>query len=121
MSGSVRSLTASAGSRALVVPEHVDTVLASGLRVLAIRRPGAALVEIRLRIPFAGVDLARAWLLARTLFSGAARRPAQEFAETVRRVGGRVELVGVIGRPNPQERGEDDPLRPRHVDDGIIW
>jgi zinc protease len=88
MSGSVRSLTASAGSRALVVPEHVDTVLASGLRVLAIRRPGAALVEIRLRIPFAGVDLARAWLLARTLFSGAARRPAQEFAETVRRVGG---------------------------------
>jgi hypothetical protein len=34
---------------------------------------------------------------------------------TLWRVGGRVELLGVIGRPKPRVRGEDDPLTPRRA------
>jgi len=41
--------------------------------------------------------------------------------ETLRRVGGRVELLGIIGRPKPPQRGDHDPLQPRQVEDGIVW
>jgi hypothetical protein len=43
------------------------------------------------------------------------------WVETLRRVSGRVQLLGVIGRPKPPERGEDDPLRPRRNNGGVIW
>lgn len=52
-----------------------ERVLASGLRVVAIRRPTVPLVEVRLRIPFFSAKpahLARSALLARTLLTGTA-------------------------------------------------
>lgn len=41
--------------------------------------------------------------------------------ETLRRHGARVQLIGVIGRPAPAPRRDDDPLTPRHTDGGIVW
>jgi predicted Zn-dependent peptidase len=55
----------------------VDTVLDNGLRLIAVRAPAVPLVEMRLRIPFAGTDrlhAARAEVLAATLLTGTARR-----------------------------------------------
>jgi predicted Zn-dependent peptidase len=91
-------------NQAFVVPEHVEAVLASGLRVLAIRRRGEPLVEIRLWIPFAGVELAQGWLLARTMFRGTSKRSAREIAEAVRGIGGSLgadadaDRLRVVGR-----------------------
>ncbi|MER7117311.1 pitrilysin family protein [Saccharomonospora azurea] len=56
---------------------HVDTVLSNGLRVLAVHKPTVPMVELRLRIPFAGDDAmhaATAEVLAETLLTGTRRR-----------------------------------------------
>jgi predicted Zn-dependent peptidase len=69
----------------------VDTVLDSGLRVIAVRRPGVPLVELRLRVPLAGTHrthAARAELLATTLLAGTARRSRAELDMDLARVGG---------------------------------
>jgi predicted Zn-dependent peptidase len=55
----------------------VDTVLSNGLRVIVVQQQAVPMVELRLRIPFAGTDLmhaARAEVLASTLLTGTARR-----------------------------------------------
>ncbi|MGQ0837677.1 M16 family metallopeptidase [Actinokineospora sp.] len=55
----------------------VDTVLPNGLRVVVVRQPTVPMVELRLRIPFAGDDpahAARAEVLAATILTGTARR-----------------------------------------------
>jgi predicted Zn-dependent peptidase len=55
----------------------VDTVLPNGLRVLAVRRVTVPMVEMRMRIPFAGTDSlhpATSELLAETVLTGTARR-----------------------------------------------
>ena len=55
----------------------VDTVLSNGLRLIAVREAAVPLIEMRLRIPFAGADrmhAARAEVLAATLLSGTERR-----------------------------------------------
>jgi zinc protease len=55
----------------------VDTVLPNGLRVIVVHVPTVPMVELRLRIPFAGTDplhAARAEVLAATLLTGTARR-----------------------------------------------
>jgi zinc protease len=55
----------------------VDTVLPNGLRVVAVHVPTVPMVELRLRIPFAGTDpmhAARAEVLAATLLTGTQRR-----------------------------------------------
>ena len=39
--------------RAVPAPDEVDTVLGSGLRVIAVRRAEVPMVELRLRVPFA--------------------------------------------------------------------
>ncbi|MFL6144929.1 MAG: M16 family metallopeptidase [Labedaea sp.] len=55
----------------------VDTVLPNGLRVIVVRQPAVPLVELRLRIPFAGTDPlhpATAEVLAATVLTGDARR-----------------------------------------------
>ncbi|HEU5471139.1 MAG TPA: pitrilysin family protein [Actinophytocola sp.] len=55
----------------------VDTVLSNGLRVIVVHQPTVPMVELRLRIPFAGTDplhSARAEVLAATLLTGTARR-----------------------------------------------
>lgn len=56
---------------------HVDTTLGNGLRVLAVRKANVPLVDLRLRIPFAGDDElhpATAEVLAETVLTGTARR-----------------------------------------------
>jgi zinc protease len=63
--------------RAGRAPSHVDTVLDNGLRVVAVRRPGVPMVEMRLQVPLAGTHrthTARAELLAATLLAGTQRR-----------------------------------------------
>ncbi|HEY0638145.1 MAG TPA: pitrilysin family protein [Pseudonocardiaceae bacterium] len=58
-------------------PAHVDTVLDNGLRVVAVRKPGVPMVELRLRVPFSGshrTHPARSELMAATLLAGTARR-----------------------------------------------
>ncbi|WP_435156227.1 M16 family metallopeptidase [Amycolatopsis sacchari] len=63
--------------RAAADLSHVDTTLANGLRVLVVRKANVPLVELRLRIPFAGEDAlhaATAEVLAETMLAGTARR-----------------------------------------------
>ncbi|KAA9155023.1 insulinase family protein [Amycolatopsis acidicola] len=63
--------------RAAADLSHVDTTLANGLRVLAVRKANVPLVELRLRIPFAGgeqLHAATAEVLAETMLTGTARR-----------------------------------------------
>ena len=62
-----RPLPALGSTRLASAPPAVDTVLASGLRVIAVRRPAVPMVELRLEIPFGGTHRthpARAELLA---------------------------------------------------------
>jgi zinc protease len=86
----VPSLSAPRTSR---LPSVADRTLASGLRVLAVRRAGVPLVELRLRIPFAGKGddyVARAQLLGDTLLSGTDRRSASQIAVDLQALGGQL-------------------------------
>ena len=72
-----RPLPALGATREVPLPDVVDTVLPNGLRVLAAHRPGIPMVELRLRVPFAGdapEHSAVAELLAETLLTGTATR-----------------------------------------------
>lgn len=72
-------------------PSVVDTVLDSGLRVIAVRRPAVPMVELRLEIPFGGSDrmhAARAELLAATLLLGTPRRDRFAVDRALAAVGG---------------------------------
>ena len=82
---------------AVPAPEEVDTVLASGLRVIAVRRAAVPMVELRLRVPFAdderpagpvGAHSAQAELLAVTALSGTARRSRVSLDDDLAGVGG---------------------------------
>jgi zinc protease len=71
-------------------PDTAERVLASGLRLVAVRNPNVPLVEIRLRVPFAGITpshLARASLLSETLLSGTAQHSQVELAEALQSLG----------------------------------
>ena len=77
------------------LPTVGDTLLDNGLRVLAVRRPGVPLVELRLRVPFAApagkkgaAHTARATLLADTLLSGTEQRDASQIAVALQSLGG---------------------------------
>ncbi len=83
------------------LPTVGERVLDNGLRVLAVRRPGVALTELRLRVPFAAPSkrgiakdgeqhVARAQLLGDTLLSGTATRDAGRIAAEVQAVGGQL-------------------------------
>ena len=66
-------------TRAVPLPDVVERVLDSGLRVLAAHRPGVPMVELRLRVPFADPGTgpghpAVAELLSATLLTGTATR-----------------------------------------------
>ncbi len=77
--------------RAPVAPSVVDTVLDSGLRVIAVRRPAVPMVELRLEIPFGGTQRthpARAELLAMTLLRGTPRRDRFVIDKVLAAVGG---------------------------------
>jgi predicted Zn-dependent peptidase len=73
------------------VPSVVDTVLDSGLRVIAVRRPAVPMVELRLEIPFGGTHRthsARAELLAMTLLRGTPRQDRFAIDKVLAAVGG---------------------------------
>lgn len=79
------------------LPAVADTLLPNGLRVLAVRRPGVPLVEVRLRVPFAaptgkgGMEhVARATLLSDTLLSGTEERDANQIAVDLQSLGGQL-------------------------------
>ncbi|WP_020667969.1 M16 family metallopeptidase [Amycolatopsis nigrescens] len=70
---------------------HVDTVLANGLRVLAVRKANVPLAELRLWVPFAGTSAlhsATAEVLAETLLSGTSRRDRIEIDTELALIGG---------------------------------
>jgi predicted Zn-dependent peptidase len=64
-------------TRAVPLPDVEDRTLPNGLRVLAAHRPGVPMVELRLRVPFAGdapEHAAVAELLSATLLAGTPTR-----------------------------------------------
>lgn len=79
------------------LPTVAERTLDNGLRVLAVRRPGVPLAELRLRIPFAGprgkggrAHTARGQLLGDTLLSGTSRRTAEQLAIDLQALGGQL-------------------------------
>ncbi|GHE26693.1 peptidase M16 [Streptosporangium violaceochromogenes] len=72
----------------LTLPAWTETTLPGGPSVVAVVRRAAPLVELRLRVPAATVDLAAGTLLARTLFSGTGTRPVTEITEGPRAAAG---------------------------------
>jgi zinc protease len=80
--------------RAVKLPSVAERTLDNGLRVLAVRRPGVPLAELRLRIPFAGPSgksgrafTAQASLLGDTLLSGTEQRDAAQLAGDLQALG----------------------------------
>ncbi|GHF42142.1 putative Zn-dependent peptidase [Amycolatopsis bartoniae] len=87
----------------IAAPPTTEDRCANGLRLLALNRPGAPLVEVRLSVPFGSTKprhLARAWLLAETALSGT--------AETGRI--GLAERIGDLGAPLRAEVDHDQIL-----------
>ncbi len=79
------------------LPSVAERTLDNGLRVLAVRRPGVPLAELRLRIPFASpsgrggrAHTASAALLGDTLLAGTATRTAAQLAAEVQALGGQL-------------------------------
>ena len=92
-----RTVPALGKPRTAKLPTVADRQLDNGLRVLAVRRPGVPLVELRLRVPFAGPSgkaggdhVARAQLLSDTLLSGTDRRDASQIAVDLQSLGGQL-------------------------------
>jgi zinc protease len=95
--GLVRPVPALAKAKAPRVPNVAERTLDNGLRVLAVRRAGVPLVELRMRVPFAGppgkagrAHTARATLLGDTLLSGTEKRSAEQIAEDLQALGGQL-------------------------------
>jgi predicted Zn-dependent peptidase len=77
-------------------PATVDTVLDNGLRVIAARHGAVPMVELRLRIPFAGdhaMHAARAEVLSETLLTGTQRRNRVQVDTDLAAVGGDLHAV----------------------------
>ncbi|GAA2332785.1 pitrilysin family protein [Saccharopolyspora halophila] len=77
-------------------PETVDTVLDNGLRVIAARHGVVPMVELRLRIPFAGDSPqhpAQAEMLAETLLTGTAKRDRVQMDVDLAKVGADMHAV----------------------------
>jgi zinc protease len=72
----------------LKLPKQVERTLGTGLTVIAIRRPGVPLVELRLRVPFGRAPLARATLLSQALFTGTSTMSSTDIAAELQAVGG---------------------------------
>ncbi|WP_027342691.1 M16 family metallopeptidase [Hamadaea tsunoensis] len=75
-------------TRPLTIPPAAERTLSNGLTVIAIRRPAVPLIEARLRVPFAGADLATSALMSNTLFSGTSTMSTVEIAAELQAVGG---------------------------------
>jgi zinc protease len=77
-------------------PPTMDLVLSNGLRVIAVQRSAVPMVEVRVRIPFAGSDpmhAARAEVLASTLLTGTARRSRVQVDTELALVGGELDAA----------------------------
>jgi predicted Zn-dependent peptidase len=92
-----RPVPALGKARAPKLPTVAERTLDNGLRVLAVRRPGVPLTELRLRIPFAGpsgkaakAHTARGQLLGDTLLSGTGTRSAEQLAVDLQALGGQL-------------------------------
>jgi zinc protease len=72
----------------LKLPREAERTLSSGLTVIAIRRPGVPLVELRLRVPFGRAPLPRATLLSQALFTGTGTMSSIDIAAELQAVGG---------------------------------
>jgi len=90
-----RTVPPLAAPRRPKLPTVAERTLDSSLRVLAVRRRNAPLVELRLRVPFAGrsgrgvpAHAARATLLGETLLAGTATRSQVQIAADLQEVGG---------------------------------
>ncbi|GGL02043.1 M16 family metallopeptidase [Mangrovihabitans endophyticus] len=70
------------------LPRQAERTLASGLTVIAIRRPAVPLVELRLRVPFGRAPLSRATLLSQALFTGTGSMSSVDIAAELQAVGG---------------------------------
>ncbi|MGM1058871.1 M16 family metallopeptidase [Saccharothrix sp. Mg75] len=87
--------------RATADLDKVDTTLANGLRVIAVRRSSVPLVELRVRIPFAdpatssagSAHAARAEVLANTVLTGTATRSRVDVDTELALVGGELDAV----------------------------
>jgi zinc protease len=94
-----RTVPSLAKPKAFKVPPVTDTLLDNGLRVLAVRRPGVPIVELRLRVPFAAPSgnkgaqhVARAALLSDSMLLGTERRDAGQLARDVQALGAQLSL-----------------------------
>jgi len=92
-----RALPPLGPQRSVPAPEEVDTVLGSGLRVVAVRRSEVPMVELRLRVPFADTSgrddsahAAVAEVLATTILSGTASRSRVGIDDDLAGVGGEI-------------------------------
>lgn len=92
-----RTLPALGEQRQVPAPHEVDTVLGSGLRVIAVCRAEVPMVELRLRVPFAAADAAaapahaaRAEVMASTIAAGTERRSRVELDDDLAEVGGEI-------------------------------
>jgi zinc protease len=89
-----RPLPPLAEQRAATGLSSVDTVLDNGLRVVVVNAPAVPMVELRLRIPFAGTDprhAARAEVLAATILTGTERRDRVAIDTDLALVGGELD------------------------------
>jgi zinc protease len=83
----VPALTEPRAARSL---RSAEAVLANGLRVTAVRKPGIPLVELRLRVPFLSARAAhpaQSALLADALLTGAAGRDRAALAAAIQELG----------------------------------
>ncbi len=75
-------------------PRTSTAILDNGLSVVAVRKPGTPLVELRLRVPFGGrtpTHSARAELLAATVLLGTGRRSREKVDADLAAVGGHLD------------------------------
>lgn len=71
-------------------PTAAERILPSGLRVVAVRRPGVPLIEVRLRVPFGGTAAshpARSSLLANAMLAGTEAHSQVELAAALQTLG----------------------------------
>ena len=89
-----RPLPGLSEQRAATGLSSVDTVLDNGLRVVAVHAPTVPMVELRLRIPFAGTDplhAAKAEVLAATILTGTKKRDRVAIDTDLALVGGELD------------------------------
>ena len=91
MSAALTSVPALTEPRSVRKLNSTEVVLDNGLRVIAVRKPGIPLVELRVRVPFLSAKKnhpAQAMLLAEALLTGAAGYDRAGLAAAIQGLGG---------------------------------